>query len=172
MSRITKQIAEDVSKAMTATHRSNAKQLQSEFKDKVREIAVKRVPQQVMELFENSEGVNPYISTTNSVRLYGHGFDGNWISTQKDFPHKSMCTANIELSKNEGQMLWELETNYKKAKDRVDQLQDEIYNALYCTLKSYKNVEKHFPEAYEHLPRLSTSTALTINLDKLRKKIK
>ena len=168
MSRITKQIAEDVSKAMTADKRNAAKELKDKFREAVRNAALSRIPNQVVELFNNSE-IRPYMDQKNSVKLIGNGFNYKWVSIS-EVPHKSGDSC-LELFIEEGKTLWEMERAYNLAEDEVKELDLEIYTALYATLKTYKNVEKHFPEAFEHLPKLSASTAISVNLDTLRQKI-
>lgn len=167
MSRITKDIAERASQAMTAEKRKAAKELEKQFKDEVRKIALSRLPKKVIDLFESD--LKPYMKRTGYVKIYSNGFNYKGV-TFEDIPWNENNT--IVLTDEEGKVLWDMEGQYKEAKEAVTQLEEEIYNALYYTLKSYNNVEKHFPEAFEHLPKLSSSTALTINLDKLRSKIK
>lgn len=168
MSRITKQIAEDVSKAMTAEKRKAANELKDRFRDAVRNAALSRVPKQVVELFNNSE-VRPYMNYNNSVQLSGNGFNYKWV-TISEIPYKGN-SCGLDITSEEGKTLWEMDHAYKQAEDEAKELEREIFTALYATLKTYKNVEKHFPEAFEHLPKLSSRTALSINVDALRKKI-
>lgn len=167
MSRITKQIAEDVSKAMTAEKRKAATELEIAFKDEVRKTALSRLPKKVIELFESE--FKPYMKRTGYAKLCGNGFNYNTVYFS-DIPTND--NNSLVLTEEEGEKLSKMEWSYKNSKDEVKKLEEKIFNALYFTLKSYKNVEAHFPEAYEHLPKLSTSTALTINLDKLRQEIK
>ncbi len=170
MSRITKQIAENTAKAMTAEKAKEAEALKLEFREIVRAVALKRVPEAVQALYRENE-FKPYLITREYFALNGHGFSYRGAYTDQEIPWSGKSNA-LELSREEGKILWELEKNYKKAEDRVLELRDEIEVALYDTLRTYKKVQEHFPEAFEYLPKLSSSTALSINLDTLRQKIK
>lgn len=169
MSRISKQIAEDVSKAMTTAKREVLEGLKTKFKAHVREIACSRIGKKVMDLFEKDGDVSPYMSEYGTVQLFNWGFSGKRVYIG-GIPYNGSSNS-IELTREEGGMLWDLETKIEEAEKEVNQLQKEIYVALYETLKTYKNVEKHFPEAFPFLPSQQTS-ALCINLDLLRQKIK
>lgn len=167
MSRITKDIAKRVSEAMVSEKRKEAKELDIKFKSEVRKIALEKIPIKVIIMFEGEH--KDYIETSSHVILDGHGFSRRWVSIER-IPSKGNNT--VELTKEQGEKLWKAENKKKEAEQKVDELELEIYNALYYSLKTYKNVEKHFPEAYNYLPQLSTSTALSVNLDWLRQKVK
>jgi hypothetical protein len=170
MSRITKQIAEDVSKRMTFKQKEKYKQLKSEFENKVRDMSISRIPKKIIELFSNEE-TKPYIRTTSAVKLLGNGFNHNWVYV-KDFPHTGGVTFNLILTPEEGDLLLKMEREYKVAEEKMEKLKVEIYTALYEGLRTFKNVEENFPEAFEYLPVLSKNTALSVNLNELRSRIK
>jgi len=170
MSRITKQIAQETSKAMTAEKAQEAELLKARFKAAVSRVALKRVPESIQALYRENE-FKPYLISRNYFSLHGHGFSYRGVYADQEIPWSAKSNA-LELSEEEGTALWRFEKEYKKAEDRVLELRDEIEVALYDTLRTYKKVQEHFPEAFEYLPKLSSSTALSINLDTLRQKIK
>jgi hypothetical protein len=171
MSRITKQIAEDTAKAMTAEKAKEAAALKLKFQQAVMNIAWERVPQEVQNLYaSNITNHKNYIVTRREFQLIGYGFDYKWVYVPEPIPFRD-CENVVKLSKEEGDLLWQLEKTYKTAEKVVSELKLEIQVTLCDTLRTYKKVEEHFPEAFVHLPKLSTSTALSINLDALRQKI-
>ena len=168
MSRITKQIAEDTAKAMTAEKANEVKKLKGEFKEAVRQVALLRVPEAV-KAFHSEKEFEPYVNMQSYFNLCGHGFEYKGVYVE-DIPWN--CDPNrLDLSLEEGKLLWDMEKAYENADKKTKELKSQIFVALYETLKTYKKVEEHFPEAFVHLPKLSTSTALSINLDALRQKI-
>ena len=169
MSRITKQIAEDVSKAMTAEKRKAANELKEKFQVIVTAMAFERVPESVQTLFGHVD-TKRYIANRGECQLTGGGFDYRWVNFTSPIPFQDNSNC-LTLNEAQGRLLWRLEDDYKKAKEEVDNLKDEIYVTLLYTLKTFKKVEEHFPEAFVHLPKLSGVTALSINLDALRQKI-
>lgn len=169
MSRITKQIAEDVSRAMTAEKRKAANELKEKFQQVVSEMAFERVPESVQTLFGTPD-TRRYIVQRDSCQLTGGGFDYKWVNFPTPIPFQDNNNC-LTLNEAQGRLLWRLEDSYKKAKLEVDNLKDEIYITLLYTLKTFKKVQDHFPEAFEHLPKVGTPTSLAINLDALRQKI-
>jgi hypothetical protein len=147
MSRITKQIAEDVSERMTFKQKEKYKQLKSEFENKVRDMTISRIPKKIIDFFSNEE-TKPYIRTASAVKLLGNGFNHNWIYV-KDFPHTVGVTFNLILTPEEGDLLLKMEREYKVAEEKMEKLKTEIYTALYEGLRTFKNVEENFPEAFE-----------------------
>jgi hypothetical protein len=172
MSRITKQIAENTAKAMTEVKAKEAAALKLKFQQAVANIAWDRVPQQIQNIYASTiDHHKNYIVTRREFQLIGYGFDYKWVYIPESIPFKD-CENVLKLSKEEGELLWDLEKSYKKAEKVVNELKLEIQVTLCDTLRTYKKVQEHFPEAFEYLPKLSTSTALSINLDALRQKIK
>lgn len=169
MSRITKQIAEEVAKAMTAEKAKNVTDLKDRFKQSVEEIALLRVPETVTKLFKDSS-LRAYISQSDYVYLHSHGFNFRGVRLKNPVP-VNKGQNSLELTALEGKFLWNLEKEYKKAEEGLEELTQEIYFTLLHTLKTYKKVQDHFPEAFEHLPKVGTPTSLAINLDALRHKI-
>lgn len=169
MSRITKQIAEDTAKAMTAEKANEVKKLKGEFKEAVRQVALLRVPEAV-KAFHAEKEFEPYVNMQSYFSLCGHGFEYKGVYVE-DIPWNCGQGNRLDLSKEEGKLLWDMEKAYKNADKKTKELESQIFVALYETLKTYKKVEEHFPEAYQHLPKLSGVTALSINLDALRQKI-
>lgn len=169
MSRITKQIAEDTAKAMTAEKVKEAELLKARFKAAVTRVALKRVPEAIQALYRENE-FKPYLISRNYFSLHGHGFSYRGVYADQDIPWHGGSNV-LELSQEEGTALWNFEKEYKTADLKVQELREEIEVTLYHTLRTYKKVQDHFPEAFVHLPKLSGVTALSINLDALRQKI-
>ena len=169
MSRITKQIAEDTAKAMTAEKRKAANDLKSIFEMAVSDIAWERVPDCIRDM-SLADSTKNYIVKRAECQLHGNGFEFKWVNFPSPIPFK-YNESLLNLSSAEGKVLWNLENDYKKAKQDVDNLKEEIYITLLYTLKTFKKVQDHFPEAYEFLPKTETPTSLAINLDALRHKI-
>ena len=169
MSRITKQIAEEVAKAMTAEKAKNVADLKGLFTKTVEEIALTKIPEAILKIIQDPN-LCRYLQLTDYVHLNDYGFHYKGVCLEEAIP----CTQRnsvLSLTENEGKLLWNLEQKYKKAKKEVEDLHQEIYFTLLHTLKTYKKVQDHFPEAFEHLPKVGTPTSLAINLDALRHKI-
>lgn len=170
MSKITKDIAKDVSKAMTKTLWEKAAEADTAFKNAVRKMALSRVPNEIVEMY-NSDTIRPYINYVSSIQVCGNGFNYEWV-TIKPIPWENDRTTRIAAKNDESVKLTELQREYKKLEKKAEELYTEINETLYYTLKTYKNVEKHFPEAIPFLPQLSTSTAVAVNVDSLRSKLR
>lgn len=169
MSRITKDIATDVSKAMTKTLWEKAAEADTAFKNAVRKMALSRVPNEIVEMY-NSDTIRPYINYVSSIQVCGNGFNYEWVSI-KPIPWENDSTTRLTPTNDESVALIELQRTYKQLEKKAEELYMEINETLYYTLKTYKNVEKQFPEAIPFLPELSSNTGLTVNLDTLRSKI-
>lgn len=164
MSRITKQIAENVAIKLTEKQAKEIKDLQSELKDKFTEIYLKTIPKEVLDLFKKHPD---FMETRSSMQLQGNGFNYQYIGLNASYPCKNhVFTPSPQDAKI---LLSQINDVYNK-KSELSKLKLEI-ETLVFGLRTYAKVKSEFPEAAPFLPK-ATSTALMVNISDLRKKLK
>jgi len=164
MSRITKQIAENVAAQLTRKKNTEISSLKKELENKFSEIYLKTVPKEVLQLFEKFPD---YVKTRRGLQCTGNGFEWQTLDFNKELPAYKNCFSPDELDAKE---LLELANKIKDKKQELFKLKAEIENVVF-NLRTFKRVEIEFPEAVPFLPT-TVSTALMVNISDLRNKLK
>jgi len=163
MTRITKEIAQEVATRMTEKKKMEIDVLDKKLKDCVHKYVLKQIPKSVLACFKNNKG---YFNTRSSFQFVGNGFNFESYYVNSDLPYnKYQLSPDVETAKAI------LQIKHEKDKKNVERnsLRSEIEIALY-NLKTYNAVEKEFPEAFKLLPKRITQ-ALTINIKSIREKL-
>ena len=164
MSRITKQIAENVAIELTKKNALEIKELKADLDSKFTEIYLKTVPKEVLQLFEKYPD---YLETRSSMQISGNGFQYQSLSLNKSFPSENHIFLPNE---KDAKRLLSLVNEISDKKSEHSKLKQEV-SALLFNLKTYNRVNSEFPEASPFLPK-SVSTALMVNISDLREKLK
>lgn len=164
MSRITKQIAENVSVKLTEKQALEIKELNTELANKFTEIYLKTIPKEVLDIHKKYP---EFIETRSSLQCQGNGFNWQSLYLNANFPAKNHCFSPNE---NDAKLLLSLINEINDKKSELLKLKQEVY-ALVFNFRTYAKVSSEFPEAIPFLPTI-TSTALMVNISDLRKKLK
>jgi hypothetical protein len=167
MSRITKQIAEEVAKKLVAKKRETLKLWKQVFSEKITKICHEKVPFEVLVVFEKHP---KYFKTTNRFRPVGNGWNSQYLDLNTYLPNSNYDYFSFEMEvKTSNALLKEYNKN-KDEQKQIDELQRDLVNTL-LNLKTYKSVTENFPEAVEHLPKIVNNT-VALNLSDIRNRIK
>lgn len=166
--RITKQIAADVAKKLLSKKNDELSEMQKQLSAKALEFYLETVPSDVLNLYKKEPS---YMQSASSITLRGYGFSTENIYFGKNAPSKSQYSAYADLSQEANKTLRSLKDKVSDFKKEYDKTRIELEAALF-SLRTYKNVEIHLPEATPFLPKKNDCTSLAINFDDLRNKIK
>jgi hypothetical protein len=168
MSRITKEIASAVAKELVQPKQEEKMVLQALLKDHLRNYFLTTIPEDVLIEFHKNPN---YFNTTHSIRIQGEGITDsyNYYSIGEELPY-SRKTDRVLLPPKVAAAAVKLIDAIKDKKYEIEKLIKEIEVALY-NLRTYKNVENEFPEAFKRLPPTPLTTALAINLKDIRCKL-
>lgn len=167
MSRITKDIAQEVADKMVVPALAQVEVAHKKLKDAMLVIMQKRTPQIIKDAFAK----NPeYFDTNERVYVQGNGFNGQEIKTSERFISKSgNYSTTIQPTEAESKILWDLYVEWEKQNKECVELKSSIFNTLY-SLKTYAQVGKNFEEAVPFLPE-KISTELSVPIDNIREKL-
>tara|TARA_R110000772_G_C13170340_1_gene426984 strand:- start:50 stop:562 length:513 start_codon:yes stop_codon:yes gene_type:complete len=168
MSRITKQIAEDVTKALLSKRREELKKVKDEYKGIIEHHILSLLPKKVLEVFSDPTTKN-FLNTSCNFYISGQGISRTYESISQYLPYVG-GNASVELPKGASTKVEKLMDKAKKMEDNIYSLKNEI-NASLLALGTFKRVQEQFPEAAEFLPKTSMPTSLVVNISKLRTKI-
>ena len=168
MTRITKKIAEDCSKAALVKLTQKAERIEQMFKEYAINTANEYIPEAVKLAFSDPQ-CRPFIHKSGLIYLAGEGI-GNWeckITLDFSLPYHNPIQVSSAHAKE-----------LRAYMDKLSSLRAEISNkrreieVAVLSLGTYAKVEKEFPEVYQYLPKMATQTLPAKNLDLLRDFIK
>jgi len=160
MSRITKEIAEQVAKKMTEDKENEIIKINKQLTNTVTDFVLKTIPEEVIEFNEKFKG---YIDMRSNVRLIGNGWNYENLSLSKSIPLKKQdFIPNVKQS----DILKKLKEEVSDKEKHLQQLRRKIGIALY-SLRTYSKVAIEFPEAVPFLPK-KQETSLAININDIR----
>lgn len=167
MSRITKDIAQEVAEKMVAPVLAQVKVAHKKLKDAMWVVMDNKTPQ----IIKDAYAKNPeYFDTIERVYVQGNGFNGQEIKTSKRFISPSgNYSTTIQPAEAEGKILWDLYVEWEKQNKEYVELKSSIFNTLY-SLKTYAQVGKNFVVAVPFLPE-KTSTELSVPIDNICEKL-
>jgi len=166
MSRITKQIAEEVAKKLVAKKRETLKLRTKEFSEKITKICHEKVPFEVLVVFEKHPN---YFHQTSTFKPSGNGWNFQNLNLSHSLPSQAGYFSFEMEVETSNELLKEFNKN-KDEQKQIDELQRDLVNTL-LNLKTYKSVTENFPEAVEHLPKIVNNT-VALNLSDIRNRIK
>lgn len=162
--RITKQIAENVASKLLLKKNEYLNLSKDDLEKLVCEIMKSKVPESVLKVFKS----NPeYVETSNYISLNGNGFNWERVCLGKQIPCKN---TDYTPTYEESRIISEKINTFQKLKKEISDLKHELVVNIF-NLKTYKQVEENFPEAYVFLPEIKNN-AVAVNLTTLRAKLK
>lgn len=169
MSRITKTLSEQIANKLIEPKLKEAKKLQQELSNKIIKYHQDLIPQEIKDLANKHKS---YFKWGNYI--YSNFLNNHYYSYTSDASNSLLISNGSSLEfKNEKDKSFfqKLSLESEKRFDVIEKLKEEIIISLQ-TLRTYTNIQKSFPEAAEYLPISGASTALVVNYDKLRAKLK
>lgn len=146
-------------------------EIEEQIKVKVTEYATGTVPADVMKVFK-SDKCN-YITVTQGVVLYGHGFNGKHVGLIGQVPYiveNRYSNPRLELNKTQADIVQKLVEKQEKLEDKKKTTCSEV-ESMILSLGTHKRVQQEFPEAYGALPGIKVDTGLMIQIQPLRTKV-
>lgn len=167
MSRITKQIAEEVAKKLVAPKKEKLKARNKEFSMNITELCLSRIPAEILDCYYENRS---YFNTTHYFRPTGNGWQMQHLDLSEELPSPNGNSFSFEMDvKTSNALLKEFNRN-KDQKEQIEELQRDLENILF-NLRTYKAVTENFPEAAEHLPKI-VNNSIALNLSDIRNRIK
>ena len=163
MSRITKELASSIAEQLLKPKKEAITALKKERKDIVSDLYFNELPVEIRKAFEKYPA---YFSRQSSVRIHGPGFGYECYELSKSLPQ---IDHSLSVDEKTGNVIKKLSNKIEKLQQEYRVMESEIENAL-LALRTYKNVEKEFPEAASYLPEKHT-TALIVNISSIREKL-
>jgi hypothetical protein len=167
MSRITKDIASYVAKQLLASKTDQLKAIKKEEQAYIRSVYLKQIPESVMDCYNSNPG---YFRCTGSLYINGPGLPIGHKTYSIGDTLPCVTGDRITITERESNKIIKFEDTVADMQKEINELRDNIEVSLY-NLRTYNNVEKEFPEAFEHLPAAPANTALAINVKDLRCKL-
>lgn len=166
MSRITIQIAKDITTALLSKKHNEYEGVRLEYKGLIENHILANTPVKILEIF-NDSSLKRYLKTDQSISISGPGIKHAYETLTNTVPTKG---SGIELPKELASKVEKLIQKSDKMWNEIKELRNEI-NASLLALGTFKRVQEQFPEAAQFLPKTSVSTSLVVNVSKLREKI-
>lgn len=164
MSRITKQIAEDIAVKLCSKKKTLLDESNKKLSFFITDVAKRKVPKEVSIAFSKMPS---YIKTRSCPYVQGQGISGYpSVSLTESVP---MDSDSIQLNAKEAEKYLSLKAVCIENKKTYEGLLKEVENAL-LNCRTYNKVKELFPEAATYLPPVYDPPAL--NLIEIRKKIK
>jgi len=132
----------------------------------IEEHLISLLPKQVRDVF-NSDNKN-YLDGYHQVRLCGNGFNYEYINLTTKI---AMLKNNINLPEDLAAVIRKQLDQQKKEEKRIEELVNEIALTL-INLRTYKNVEENFKEAFEVLPPIVAKVPMKFDVKNILKQLK
>lgn len=166
MSRISKELAKQVSIKLTEKSRMAADELHTVYREIATSMYEDQTPKEVKDCFKkNAE----WFYTRSSISLDGHGFRWESISATRPVICNNNQNATLELNSKNSTVLINAKRKWEKAKDEYKKLQKETETAI-INLGTHARIKENFPLAEPMLPP-PMSNALVCNFDSLTKRL-
>lgn len=141
--------------------------LDKEYSEYVYDLYLSQTPDEVKAMFKKHAD---WFMTTNTVRLHGHGFNYEYCDVKKPVIKNSPNDhAVLKLTEKIVAKINAYKKDLSKIKTERNNLKDDIKTAL-LQLRTYKQIEKTFPEAAPWLPK--QSMALVVDVEPIRRRLK
>lgn len=168
MSQISQQKAGEISVEMSKHLETAFEEAKKAFRQRVYEIYIDSIKGKVLSLFCEERS---YMHGTKQLSLSGNGFNYEKVTLFKSVPSITDYTQAFEPDPAEAKELMKLLNKMEDAQSAHIQLKLDIKTAL-LSLRSFTRIREQFPEAAKYLPVGNvTTTALTVDLSSLRKKL-
>lgn len=164
---ISKSLADLIADKLVVNKEKQVKEFEKEFRDYVYDTYISQTPKEVLELFKKQAD---WFYTQQGVMLDGYGFNWNYVSVRTPvIVNTPSGRAKLKFNKEVAAKCESLQNKWKKAEGELKQFTKDIYHVL-LQLRTYKQIEKTFPEAAPFLPK--QSLAIVPDISPIRKKLK
>lgn len=146
--------------------------VEKEIQEYVTKIYKESLPAKVLKAWNDSD-LCSYIISASSIKLYGHGFSNRNVNLIGKLPRAEGAEyyLRIDLTAEQAAVLQPLENEKEDLKKKYDITLSEVQNSI-LTLGTHKRIQEEFPEAYKFLPGVTRDTALMVQLDPVREKVR
>ena len=155
---ISREKAEDVAESLTQKIKEERDGYSAEKCQILKDFILSKTPDRVKEFFTE----NPEWIKRNHVLIHGVSHYESVSAVWKD----DVITVDDITAK----AFTDVFNKEESANKKLRKVKQEIIQAM-LSLKTYARCKEQFPEAYALLPQTSTSTALMVNLDSIRKEL-
>lgn len=166
MSRISKDLANQIAIKLTEKSRIAAEQLHKEYRELATEIYEEQTPKEIKDIFKKYP---EWFYTRNCISFNGHGFRWENVSTTRPVICNSGSSANLDITAKMATALQASKRKWEKLNEDHKQLQRETETAL-LNLGTHARIKENFPLAAPMLPP-PMSNALVCNFDSLTKRL-
>jgi len=167
MSRITKEIAENVTKELLAKKVEKKHELLKEIGEITRQELILSVPPKVMELFNQKEE-KIFFKTESNIYLTDFSKLGVYFSPIPKSDGNYYYKFTNEETRKKVDVLYK---KYIALEKQIEQLKEEIKHSL-LALKTFKRIEEQFPEAFKFLPKDNSAFLPALNIRKIQDSLK
>lgn len=167
MSRVSSELARQISIKLTEKSRIAMEGLYTEYKELVTIAYEEQCPDAVKECYKKCQ---EWFYVRSEVFLNGHGFNHERVHTTRRIICNAYSDAHLKMTEKIADKLIAAKRKYEKAKKHYEDLKDETRVAI-LALRTFKNIRQELPEAAAMLPP-PMSNALVCNFDSLHRKLK
>lgn len=166
MGRITKAIALDIADQLTQPYRDEIDKLDFSLREHAEKIHRNTIPFPVLEVYGKFKEY--FKQSIKSANFSGPGINRSERINFNNYQPYS--TTSIELNAYQSGQVVAMLDEINDKKYEFKKLHSDIENSL-IALRTYKNVETEFPEAFALLPKQSINTSLIVDLKNVRCKL-
>lgn len=154
---------------MMIAKKEQVKELKQNLTNIATEAYRKTLDKELLAMWDK-EKFKPFMQWTCSANFIGPGLNHDYVDLVKS-PAVNGSRPTVELDKDTANSIVLAKRAYETKNNEVKDLEKTLEIVIY-KLASRKNIEKHLPEALEHLPADNSNTALSVDLSNLRAKLK
>ena len=169
MSRITKQLAEEIAKKVVLKKREEVTIKWKEIGSLVEKEYIKCVYTPIIQ--EMIEKHIDFLSSSSRLRLRGMGLNNDYIILNHKVIVPSCGSINFDVKPDFAKIISKELSDLTSLRETADTLQRNVYNAL-LELKTFKNVLNELPEIAVYLPAENKTYLPSVNLNNLRQQLK
>lgn len=166
MSRISNELAGQIAFKLTEKSRIAMEKLHVDYKELVTSLYEKQTPEDVSECFKKHPD---WIYTENKVKLDGHGYNYEWVTSTRPVISNSYGDCVMKMTDKNSKQITAAKQKWQKAKEKYEDLKSESKQAI-LVLKTFNNIRKELPMAAPMLPP-PISNALVCNFTSLKSKL-
>jgi len=166
MSRISNDLAGQIAFKLTEKSRIVAENLHVDYRELVTSFYEEQTPKEVKDCLKKFPD---WVDTTTSVKLHGHGFNWEYVSTTRAVIQNNTNEGMPNMTSKMADKISTAKRKWLKAKEKYETLKTESKQAL-LTLKTFSNIRKELPEASPMLPP-PMSNALVVNFNSLKTRL-
>ena len=159
---ITKGIAEEIATKLLIEKQNELDEQNKTLKEFVKNIIRSRIPAEIDALWGRFPN---WINSTYYFYITGEGMNHTQMNLGGEIPFGASNT--IQFTPEQAREYTAHQNKLDNLKKEYDALYQEIVTAL-VGLRTYNRIQESFPEAYALLPADRKSTALVVNINKLR----